>query len=172
MTRGRLGAVVAHGRTSLPSLGVSLAGSSVWATFAGAGAFLNIRHWETASHQAEVTTLFVLGGFTAFAPALFAARFLSGRRADATGRFAAMFLSLALATTGITALLFGLEYRTYYAEWHAETFSYVWGLQLFFTMANALYQFAVIGMRFYFPIGFAAIFVFSLWFARAARPDC
>lgn len=158
-----------HGWTALPSLGVGLAGSVLWAAFAGGSAFLNIQHWETAGHQAGVTALFAVGGLLAFAPALFVARIVSGRRTDAAGRFAAMFLSLALATIGITALLFGLEYRTYYAEWHAETFSYVWGLQLFFTMANALYQFAVIGMRLYVPIGLAALFLFSLWFARAAR---
>ncbi|MCA0057672.1 hypothetical protein, partial [Mesorhizobium sp. B261B1A] len=76
---------------------------------------------------------------------------------------------LAAATIGLTAGLYALQYRSYYAAWHAPTFTLTWGLQFVFTMAVALYQFVVLGIRLYFPIGFLALFAASLWFARRRR---
>ena len=38
-----------------------------------------------------------------------------------------------------------------------------------FTMLTALYQFVVLGIRLYFPLGFAALTLISIWFARQQR---
>ncbi|WP_309086543.1 hypothetical protein [Chelativorans sp.] len=76
---------------------------------------------------------------------------------------------LTLATVGVTALLFAVDYRAYYAASHAHTLSYVWMLQLIGTTLNASYQFAVIGLRLYFPIGLIGLFAASFWFAARTR---
>ncbi|MGX7872558.1 hypothetical protein ACVDG5_006595 [Mesorhizobium sp. ORM6] len=47
--------------------------------------------------------------------------------------------------------------------------SATWGFQLAFTMAVALYQLMVLGIRLYFPLGLIALFAASLWFARQRR---
>ena len=69
----------------------------------------------------------------------------------------------------MTGGLYALDYRAYYAEWHADTFTRIWFLQFAHTIAAALYQFAVLGLRLFFPVGFAALLVASFWFARRAR---
>ncbi|CDX17454.1 hypothetical protein MPL3356_240031 [Mesorhizobium plurifarium] len=38
-----------------------------------------------------------------------------------------------------------------------------------FTLLTALYQFVVLGVRLYFPLGFAALVGVSIWFARRRR---
>ena len=78
-------------------------------------------------------------------------------------------MSLAVATVAVTAGFFALQYRDYYAEWHAEAFTRIWFLQFAHTLAAALYQFAVLGLRLFFPLGFVALLVASFWFARRAR---
>jgi hypothetical protein len=96
------------------------------------------------------------------------ARFLSHRRQREVA-FAVAFLSFAFATAAVTGGLFALQYREYYAEWHADAFTRIWFLQFTHTIAAALYQFAVLGLRLFFPFGFAALLVVSFWFARRVR---
>lgn len=90
-----------------------------------------------------------------------------GRGTEAA--FAAAFVSLAATTVAVTALLYALQYRSYYAEWHAEAFTLTWAFQFVFTGLVALYQFAVLGIRLYFPVGLTALFAAALWFARSSR---
>lgn len=73
-----------------------------------------------------------------------------------------------VASSG-NARLFALQYRSYYAEWHASAFTPTWAFEFAFTMLTALYQFVVLGMRLYFPLGFAALVAASIWFARQRR---
>ena len=129
---------------------------------------LMLAEWETPDRIRSVVVLFAIGGAIAFPFGLFLARFLStaGRRETA---FAAMLLSLAIATIAVTAGLFALQYRSYYAEWHADAFSSIWFLQFAHTVAAAVYQFAVLGLRLYSPLGFVALLAASAWFARRAR---
>ena len=129
---------------------------------------LAMENWETPHAIRTVAILFALGGVAAFPPGLALARFLSHRRQAETA-FAAAFLSLAVATIGVTSGLFALEYRLYYAAWHAEAFSRTWFLQFTHTLAAALYQFAVLGLRLFLPLGFAALLLASWLFARRAR---
>ncbi|WP_246727729.1 hypothetical protein [Chelativorans sp. Marseille-P2723] len=132
-----------------------------------ASAFSGLAHWATLSHIAALLVLYMAGGALAFPIALLAATLVSGTKGF-TQRFATFFLALAVATGAVTAALFALEYRAYYAQWHAGPFSFVWILQFVFTLASAAYQFAVIGLRLYFPIGLLGLFAASIWFA--ARP--
>jgi len=124
--------------------------------------------WETEAKFATIAMLFGLGAALGFPLGLTLARFVSlGKSAEAT--FAAHFLGLSLSTIGVTGLLFALDYRQYYSTWHEETLTITWMFQLAFTLAGALIQFAVLGVRMFFPLGFAALFLASLWFARRAR---
>jgi hypothetical protein len=141
-----------------------------WAIVAGASALINLdlTGWETPDKFAVVVALFAIGGAAAFPASYFVASFLSvGRGREAA--FAAMFACLMAATVGLTACLFAFVYRLYYAQWHAPAFTYIWTLELVFTAAAAIYQFAVLGVRLYFPIGFMALFAASFWFARQSR---
>lgn len=124
--------------------------------------------WETPDKVAEVVWLFGIGGAIAFPLGLYIARFIAlGRRAETA--FAAAFLSFSLVTVAVTSGLYALQYRGYYAQWHADAFSITWIFQLIFTTLSSLYQFAVLGVRMYIPIGFAALVLASLWFARQPR---
>ncbi len=76
------------------------------------------------------------------------------RRARRETRFAAHFLCLTVFTVAVTAFVFALDYRTFYAQWHAPVFTYIWCLQQIFTMAGASYQFLVIGV----PLFFRSVF--------------
>lgn len=142
----------------------------LWGIAMGAGALmvLVLEDWETPQKIRTVTALFALSGAVAFPLALALARFLSHRRRQ-EGAFAAAFLSFAFVTACVTGGLFALQYREYYAEWHADAFTRIWFLQFIHTIAAALYQFAVLGLRLFFPFGFASLLVASFWFARRPR---
>ncbi|WP_246681246.1 hypothetical protein [Mesorhizobium sp. B2-6-1] len=157
-------------RGAIPTPGTALLGALLWAATMGASTLLNLllESWVTPDKIRTVTLLFAGGGALAFPVGLFAARLVSRGRSWEVA-FAAAFVGLAAATIGLTAGLYALQYRSYYAAWHAPTFTLTWGLQFVFTMAVALYQFVVLGIRLYFPIGFLALFAASLWFARRRR---
>jgi len=155
---------------ALPPLVPTLAGALLWGAAMGASALtmLVIENWETPEKIRTVTALFAISGFIAFPFGLILARFLAHRRQREVA-FAAAFLSLAAVTGAATGGLYALDYRAYYAEWHAEAFSRIWFLQFIHTIAAALYQFAVLGFRLFFPVGFLALLIASAWFARRAR---
>ena len=154
----------------MPTLREALLGAVLWAATMGASALVNLLldNWVTPDKIRIVSLLFAGGGALAFPIGLFAARLVSlGRGWEVA--FAATLVGLAAATIGLTAGLYALQYRSYYAEWHAPALTLEWGFQLVFTMAVALYQFVVLGIRLYFPLGFVALFAASLWFARQHR---
>lgn len=155
-------------RRAVPSPRTALAGALLWGLTISLSAYLGIAHWANPHHAALVVLLFGIGAALAFPAALFLSRLVAENKAP-SGRFAAAFVMLALGTIAVTAILFALDYRIYYAAWHEEPFTRGWFVQFAFTVAGALYQFAVIGLRLYFPVGFAALFAASLWFALRAR---
>lgn len=127
-----------------------------------------MRGWQSPSSIGGVAIVFALGAAIAFAPAVWLDRRFTRSRAFER-RFAASFLVFAAATIGVTAMLYAFDYRSYYAAWHDEPFTKIWFLQLAFTTAGALGQFAVTGVRLYFPIGFVALIAASFWIARQRR---
>lgn len=157
-------------RRAGPSLRTAVVGAVMWGAAMAAGAYANLLlgAWATPAKLQFVAVLFAVGGALAFPLGLFLARFLSeGRRAEAS--FAAALLCFAAATVAVTAALYALQYRSYYSAWHAEAFSVTWIFQLVFTTLAALYQFAVLGVRLFFPFGFVALFAAAFWFARRPR---
>ena len=81
-------------------------------------------------------------------------------------RFAASFVLILLFTVGVTALLFALQYRLYYSQWHMPAFSLGWFFQVLFTGLSALYLFAVQGLRLLLPFAPLGLFVAAILFAK------
>lgn len=156
-------------RGALPGWRLALVGSTAWAVCMAASAAVSL--WLDdrfgAPSLPAIVTLFAIGGFVAFTPAMTIAGLFGSKRRET--RFAAIFLALTIMTVGITALLYALHFRFYFAQWHADPFTVQWAFEFGFTVAAALYQFAVLGLRLYFPLGLAALFAVSLWFANRSR---
>lgn len=155
---------------ALPSPGAALMGAIIWAVIMAASAVgaLLLDAWETPRRVREVALLYAAGGALGFPIGLFLGRLLArDRRADTA--YAAALVSLTVATVAATGLVYGVHYRLYYAQWHAAPFTLTWALQYFVTVVVAQYQFAVLGLRLYFPFGFLALLAASLWFVRRAR---
>ncbi|OCW58781.1 hypothetical protein AWJ14_00375 [Hoeflea olei] len=122
------------------------------------------------SHYWSLSALVFAGAALAWPPSLALIRFLAFGRSRETA-FAAAFLCLSVLTIGITAAIFAIIYRNFYAQWHGEPFTKLWLLQLAFTTASALYQFAVLGLRLYLPLGLAFLFGASWLLARSHRQE-
>lgn len=144
-----------------------MVGAALWAALMALSAWYGVSalEWETAARILRIVLLFALGAFLAFPLGILAAALLARRRSREV-LFAAAFVCLAAATIGITSLIFAFDYRTYYAEWHDDELSVRLMFEILFTTLSAVYQFAVLGLRLYFPIGFLGLFVASWWFAR------
>ena len=167
---GRRGRAIAAIRAAAPTWPVALAGSAAWACLMAASAAggVSLSGWQTTAKITEVTLVFAVGGFLAFPLGLIAAGLLS-HNARPEPRFAAAFLALAFATIVLTAGVYAMQYRFYYARWHADAFTPTWMLQFLVTTMVAYLQFAVSGVRLYFPIGFLSLFIAAAWFARRPR---
>lgn len=153
---------------ALPTLREVLAGGPAWALAMALAArhALWLREHDATFQLQGILMLFALGGLIAWPPSLFAARYIAQDRAFET-RFAAFLLCLITGTVGVTALLFSLDYRMFYAQWHAAAGSRTWFFQLLFTILSAFYQFLVLGVRLYLPLGAIALVAMSLWLARS-----
>jgi hypothetical protein len=161
------GTIAMRLRLALPAPRIALFGALAWATAmaVSAGTNLFLQGWESSAAVVAIMSLFAIGGALAFPTGLFVARFVSlGRPGSVV--FAAGFVSLFAATVLVTGGLYAMQYRSYYAEWHGPPLSLRWLFQFAFTSAGALYQFAVLGIRLYFPVGFVALFAAALWFVR------
>jgi hypothetical protein len=80
-------------------------------------------------------------------------------------KFSAAFICLSLLTIGVTAMIFGLHFRIYFAQWHDDHFSVRLMFETVFTILSAVYQFLVLGLRLYLPLGLIALLGASLAFA-------
>ncbi|EDQ33445.1 hypothetical protein HPDFL43_09422 [Hoeflea phototrophica DFL-43] len=120
------------------------------------------------SHYWNLTALTFAGAALAWPLSLSAFRFLAFGRGREPA-FAAAVLCLIVFTIGITAVLFAIIYRNFYAQWHGDPFTKLWLIQLAFTSASALYQFAVVGLRLYLPLGVVLLFAAAVLLARGHR---
>lgn len=155
---------------SRPPLGEWLIGAVLWGflialsvTFSAYGL-----HRLPASHKTIVLGLYFTGAALGWIAALPLIRFASHSRTQET-RFAAAFLFLAGGTAAFTALLFALQYRHFYAQWHEPFGTRIWLFQFAFTSASAVYQFAVLGIRHYLPFGLILLIGASILHARRSR---
>lgn len=157
-------------RTS-PGGGELFWGAILWGILMAAAAFgaLYLQNRAETSQLFAVLLLYLCGGVLAWPFALSIARFASeGRRMDA--RFAAYFFCLTAFTILATAFLFAMQYRQFYARWHAPFGTRIWIYQFMFTGANSVYQFVVMGVRLFVPFGAIILAVTSLWLAKPQPP--
>ncbi len=153
-----------------PPVGLWFAGALVWGALMAAVLGLSLYGMERldSGHTPALFGLYFSGGAIGWLLALPIIGFFSFRRRPET-RFAAAFLFLSCGTLGATALLFALQYRMFYAQWHAPFGTVIWTFQFAFTSASAVYQFTALGSRHYFPFGVAPLVAASLWLARRNR---
>jgi hypothetical protein len=145
-------------------------GALLWGALmlVSAMAALYLRNGMQTSHIGDLAILYFGGGLLAWPFILLLGRFLAHRRAIET-RFAAFFVSLSACTILMTAFLFAMDYRIFYSRWHASTGSLTWFFQLVFTGASSVYQFAVLGLPLFFPLGFLCLLATSFVLAKRMR---
>lgn len=134
-----------------------------------AQATLWLRMAAETSHYWSLSLLCFAGGLMAWPLAIYAIRFVALDRPRDIA-FAAAMIFLPVATVAVTSVVFAVIYRNFYAQWHGELFTWIWVLQLAFTTASALYQFAVIGLRLYLPLGAMFLLGAALLIASRHRP--
>lgn len=155
---------------ALPSYNVVLFGSFAWGIVMAASAALSfwIDNGLLLANPLGLIAVYFYGGSLAFAPGLWLAVLLSGR-SGAGSRFVCATVVILLATHTMTAGIFALQYRVFYAHWHAAFPSIVWFFQLGFTSAGAVFTFTVSSLHYYWPFSCLAFAGFGLWFALRGR---
>ncbi|MBW3098845.1 hypothetical protein [Pseudohoeflea coraliihabitans] len=151
-------------RAALRGWRVALIGSLGWglAMMVSAQASLWLRTAGVTDHFWSLSLLYFSGAFLAWPVALYLIRLTSLARGFEP-RLAASLLFLTVATIVVTACVFALHYRLFYAQWHGAAFGRLWLIQFIFTFVAALYQFAVMGLRLYLPFGALFLMAAALW---------
>ena len=125
--------------------------------------------WET-SHLTHIIILVLFSSILAYPLARLALHVLDRKKRFET-QLAGSFLFLSVATVGLTAAAYSLDYWSFYVQWHGPAFSRLWVWQFFFTNLGELYQFAVMGLKLYLPIGFLFLVLASWLIARDKLPN-
>ncbi|NTJ65800.1 hypothetical protein G6M50_02825 [Agrobacterium rhizogenes] len=146
------------------------AGAIGWgaAMAASVVAALYLRNGLQTSHLTALMLVYFFGGALSWPVLVPLARRFT-RQQPTGARFAAFFLVLSVGTTAMTAFLFAMDYRWFYSRWHAPFGSLIWIFQFLFTGASAVYQFAVLGLTLFLPLGLVCLIVVSAYLARQAR---
>jgi hypothetical protein len=157
-------------RAALPPLPDLLAGALLWgaqmAVTLAVGLYIR-NGWET-SHFEDLALLFFGGGFFAWPFALPLGRFFAHGRKIET-RFASFFVALTVCTIAMTAFFFALDYRVFYSRWHAPFLTEIWIFQFIFTGASAVYQFSVLGLGLFLPLGLVCLALTGMVLAKRMR---
>jgi hypothetical protein len=157
-------------RAAWPSLSELFIGAPLWGIQMLLSAIVGLylrNEWET-SHVLDLAILYFGGGLLSWPFNLLAGRYLAlGHQVEA--RFAAFFLVLTMGTVLMTAFLFAMDYRIFYSRWHSPFGSVIWMFQFVFTGASAIYQFLVLGLGLFLPLGLACLFATSLALAKRMR---
>jgi hypothetical protein len=117
---------------------------------------------EGAAHR--LIGVFALGALIAFPVGRYALTFVPVRWRTSQ-RFATAFVVLGAATVGFTSLLVAFDFLNYYSEWHDEGMTRRRFFETVTTILSACYQFLVLGMRHFLPVGFLALAAASTAFA-------
>ncbi|WP_196809390.1 hypothetical protein [Rhizobium sp. 2MFCol3.1] len=157
-------------RAAYPPYSAVLIGAPLWALqmLAAAMSTLYLRNGLETSHLSDLAILYFAGGLLAWPFALMLGRFFAHKRRIET-RFAAFFVALAACTILMTAFLFAMDYRVFYSRWHAPGGSVIWFFQLIFTGASSVYQFMVLGLRLFVPLGLVCLLATSFALAKRMR---
>ncbi|MEX3009406.1 hypothetical protein [Hoeflea sp. TYP-13] len=160
----------ATSKTGILSARWFLFGAPLWGAVMALSVYagLQISIGGLTSHMTALLALYFAGGTLAFPIALVIIGFLTRKR-RAEARFSIAFICLGGLTVAVTAGLFAIIYRSFYAQWHGEFATVLWAYQLAFTLASALYQFAVIGVRNFMPLGLVFLVAASYRLAKTTR---
>jgi hypothetical protein len=147
-----------------------LGGAFIWGgqMLVSAMLALYLRNEMETSHTVDLAILYFAGGLLSWPFVLPLGRFFAHGRPIET-RFAAFFVSLTTGTILMTAFLFAMDYRDFYSRWHAPFGSIDWIFQFVFTGANAVYQFSVLGVRLFLPLGIVCLLGTSFALAKRMR---
>ena len=121
--------------------------------------------WQSFNSIQPLALVIFAGTFVGGTMGWFIAIWLSAHRQPAK-KFATTLVSILLFTVGTTALIFAMQYRIYYSQWHMPAFSIGWFFQLFFTGISALYLFAVQGLRLLLPFAPVGLLIASAYFVK------
>lgn len=122
----------------------------------------------TSSHDLLLVGIYAGGGLLGWLIAYPVVHILTYARPP-QAVMAGWIVLLGIVTVGATAGLYALQYRYFYAHWHAPFPSRIWAYQLVYTAAVAVYQFAVLGLRHLLPAGFALLIALGIVMARRSR---
>lgn len=161
--------MIARLKASLPSFR-EIAGAPLWGLLMALSAMIGL-YFEGRLDSADdfrLLAIYFAGGALGWLLMLPFARF-SGLGRGVETRFAAFLLWLTVGTTGSTALIFSQYHRAFFAQWHDPFLQGFWVYQFLFTTAGAFYQFAVLGLRLYLPLGFLCLLAASAIMAQRMR---
>lgn len=147
-----------------------LAGAPLWGLAMVASLAIwqwHVNRWLIAN-LGQLSLFFFAGGVLGWIVSLPVARAISRERRQEY-RLAACFLGLTLGTIGFTALLYAIQYRTFYAQWHDPFLTVTWCIQLVTTFLVALYQFAVLGVPNFLPLALPLGLAVSFALAKRMR---
>ena len=121
--------------------------------------------WAADSALWPITAIYGCGALVGgYAAVLFAQSFPHNRTTNV--RFALFFVLLILFTLGFTLMIFILQHRLYFSQWHSDFGSITWFFQLFFTSLGSIFLFLLTGLRPLLPWGVVALFIASFAFSR------
>ena len=155
---------------SIPAASTVITGSAIWGAAMAIAAVVGL-YWRDGliiHSRLAVISLFFYGPAVGFAPGLMLSELICGKAGRIT-RFIIGTIILTLATHTATAAIFALQYRVFYAHWHAEFPSITWCYQFVGTSIGAVYQFTVDSLYIYFPVAPLLFVALGLWFARRAH---
>ena len=124
-----------------------------------------MRGWEVDGRTRELLLIVLAGAISGFCLARFLLMWLP-QQWQTSQRFAAAFILIGGATVGTTALLFGLQFRLYFAQWHDSEWSKLFWNETIFTILSAVYQYLVLGLRLYIPLGLIGLIALSYGYAK------
>jgi len=142
----------------------------IWALFLAAHASINLhgQGWLNMTAIGKMAAIIFAGAFLGGTIGWSLSLLLSGHRI-APKRFATAFVIILLATIGISAAIFSLQYRLYYSQWHHPAFTIGWAFQMLFTTASSVYLFSVQGLRLLLPFGPVGLIVATLVFVKSTK---
>ena len=144
--------------------------SFLWGALMTAAAYFSLMSEQARVFGPRVMTILALyfaGGAIGYLFAFPVVRWLK-KRISPRQRLIIAILLLGGFTLAATAGVLALNYRTYYAEWHEAAYSIHWVYQQIFTVLGSTYQYLVIGIRLYWPLGPAFLLIAGWWMTRRA----
>jgi len=144
--------------------------SLAWGALMTAAAYFSLISEQARVFGPRVMTILAVyfaGGAIAYLFAFPATHWLAKRVSRPLTLILAI-LALGCFTLAATAGILALNYRAYYAEWHEAAFSIDWFYQQIFTVLGSTFQYLVIGVRLYWPLGPVFLFFAAWWMTRRA----